>query len=136
MSIPRRVPSARRATAAAHFEVDVVGLRRDAGKRLEHAAADAGLAPLQLAVVDRELERAVGLEDDEALRAAGAQIVGLVQTQVLELAGGQDRVDAVFIDRARTGGLEDLARGRHRIGEIDVTLAELVVQDDDPVERR
>lgn len=123
-------------TAATHFEVDVVGLGRDAGQRLEHAAADAGLTPLQLAVVDRELKCAVGLEDDEALRAAAAQIVGFVQTQVLELAGSQDRIYAVFIDRPGAGSQENLARGRHRIGKVDVTLIELVVQDNDPVERR
>ena len=39
-------------------------------------------------------------------------------------------------NRTDFGGLKDLAPGRHRIGEIDVTFVELVVQDDDPVERR
>ncbi|MPM75990.1 hypothetical protein SDC9_122985 [bioreactor metagenome] len=87
-----------------------------------------------MAIIDRELECAVCLKDDEALCAARAQVVSLVETQVFELARRQDRVDAEICHRTDSGSQEDLAAGRDRIAQIQVALVELVVGHHDAIE--
>jgi hypothetical protein len=57
-----------------------------------------------------------------------AQIVSLVETQILEFAGWQDRVDAVVSHRANSSSLQDLAAGGDRITQIQVALVELFIQ--------
>jgi len=86
--------------AAGENALPVAGL----GEAVEHRAADDGFTPAQLVVVEGELEVAIGQEGDEPLGAALAQVEGLVQPHLLEVARGQDRDEAVAVPRVKCGG--------------------------------
>lgn len=66
---------------------------------VEDGAADGRLAPRDLAVVERQLEVTIGLEGDEALGPALAEVERLVEPDILEVARGQDGEEAVAVSR-------------------------------------
>ena len=104
--------------STAHFEIQgVVG--PDRRQTTDDQTADQRLAPLQLAIVDGELEQPVGAENDEFLGPVPAEIERLVQPHILEIAVRQHGEDAEFVDRLRTGGFEDLPTERHRVGHLN-----------------
>ena len=77
-----------------------------------------GLPQRSSSSVEGELEVAVGQEGDEPLGAALAQVEGLVEPHVLEVARGQDRDEAVAVPRVEGRGLEQLAAERHGIADL------------------
>ena len=99
----------------------------DLGQRSEFGAADQRLAPLQLVIVDRELEVAVGDESDEALRILTAQVERFVEADILEVAAREDSEEADIIANVEAAGRNDLAAERQRIVDLDRAEVQIAV---------
>src|SRR3989344_1762549 len=93
---------------------------------IENAAADCGLAPALLVIVDLELEFAVGEEGDEALGASGAEVERFIEAHVLEVAGREDREQAVTSVGFKPRRFEHLAAQRDRIGNGECAKVEVL----------
>lgn len=121
--------------AAGDLEVDRLAIAR-LGEAVEDRAADNGLAPAQVVAVEGELEIAVRQERDEPLGAALAQVEGLVQPHILEVARGQDREKAETVRRVQCGGLKQLPAERHGIADLAGLEVEIALREEEAIPPR
>ncbi|CAK7261836.1 conserved protein of unknown function (plasmid) [Shinella sp. WSC3-e] len=120
---------------ALNFEEDRLVITR-LGQAIEDRAADNGLAPAQFVVIEDQLEVAVRLKSNETFSSAFAQIEGLVQAHVLEIARGQNRKKTVTLPRVEGGSFEQLTSERQGIGHLTVLKIEIALSEEEAINPR
>src|SRR5476649_654785 len=108
-------------------------LGRRVSEVIQNAARQLRTAPGHLALVQGELEVAVGFERDEAFGTLSAQVYRLVEADVFEVAGRQQRKQEVVVATVEPGTIENLPSCRYRFRHVDVAEGEVIQREADAV---
>lgn len=98
---------------------------RQLGQFAQDEAADAGMRPFQVSVVDLEFEAAIRAGNEHLLGTATAQVIAFVKADVFEVTIGQYRDGDMLVDGMAANGLDQLTP--QNLGIIEDVLFEVEV---------